>query len=46
MVVSAGTLVAISAFIPGVGWAFAAGVVTSLAISALTESWKESWIDD
>lgn len=44
--VSVGTVVAIAAFIPGVGWAFAAGVLAGVGISALTELWKDSWIDD
>ncbi|WP_297430652.1 hypothetical protein [Clostridium sp.] len=42
---SIGSTILIAAFIPGVGWAFAAGVVAGGAISLLGEFWKESWIE-
>ncbi|MBW6411927.1 hypothetical protein KYD98_17760, partial [Clostridium sp. YB-6] len=41
---SVGSTIAIAALIPGVGWAFAAGVVAGCTISAIGEFWKESWI--
>ncbi|EHI97934.1 cell wall binding repeat-containing protein [Clostridium sp. DL-VIII] len=43
--VSTGTAIAIAAFIPGVGWAFAVGIAANIAISAAGEFWKESWIE-
>ena len=38
-------IIVVKARLLGVGWAFAASIVAGVAISAIGEFWKESWIE-